>query len=127
MAPAVVSIDVNRCSTRRFASIAPAHETIAPLRTEPRTWVNRNDSKATGYIIWPRGYTKGKRYPAIVITHGTDADERFANQENQRSEEHTSELQSLMRISYAVFCLKKKKKKKYIQSTINDYSNNDTL
>src|SRR3546814_3895829 len=30
----------------------------------------------------------------------------------QRSEEHTSELQSLMRNSYAVFCLKKKKKKK---------------
>src|SRR3546814_3352852 len=30
--------------------------------------------------------------------------------ENDRSEEHTSELQSLMRISYAVFCLKKKKK-----------------
>src|SRR3546814_16800099 len=30
-----------------------------------------------------------------------------------RSEEHTSELQSLMRISYAVFCLKKKKTKKY--------------
>src|SRR3546814_7586669 len=29
---------------------------------------------------------------------------------NRRSEEHTSELQSLMRISYAVFCLKKKKK-----------------
>src|SRR3546814_7371840 len=31
--------------------------------------------------------------------------------EPERSEEHTSELQSLMRISYAVFCLKKKKKK----------------
>src|SRR3546814_2914949 len=31
-----------------------------------------------------------------------------------RSEEHTSELQSLMRISYAVFCLKKKKKKNII-------------
>src|SRR3546814_4894881 len=31
--------------------------------------------------------------------------------EHHRSEEHTSELQSLMRISYAVFCLKKKKKK----------------
>src|SRR3546814_7044188 len=30
---------------------------------------------------------------------------------DKRSEEHTSELQSLMRISYAVFCLKKKKKK----------------
>src|SRR3546814_7324047 len=32
--------------------------------------------------------------------------------ERSRSEEHTSELQSLMRISYAVFCLKKKKKEK---------------
>src|SRR3546814_4194906 len=32
-----------------------------------------------------------------------------AGQADKRSEEHTSELQSLMRISYAVFCLKKKK------------------
>src|SRR3546814_4256213 len=32
-----------------------------------------------------------------------------------RSEEHTSELQSLMRNSYAVFCLKKKKTSKYIK------------
>src|SRR3546814_6373683 len=36
-----------------------------------------------------------------------------------RSEEHTSELQSLMRISYAVFCLKKKKKKIKLRYTIN--------
>src|SRR3546814_8206691 len=35
-----------------------------------------------------------------------------------RSEEHTSELQSLMRISYAVFCLKKKKKKTHINMKI---------
>src|SRR3546814_4162800 len=34
----------------------------------------------------------------------------LAFRDTQRSEEHTSELQSLMRISYAVFCLKKKKK-----------------
>src|SRR3546814_8524416 len=34
-----------------------------------------------------------------------------ASGEQLRSEEHTSELQSLMRISYAVFCLKKKKSK----------------
>src|SRR3546814_7445572 len=33
------------------------------------------------------------------------------HRESRRSEEHTSELQSLMRISYAVFCLKKKKRK----------------
>src|SRR3546814_6882659 len=35
-----------------------------------------------------------------------------------RSEEHTSELQSLMRISYAVFCLKKKKKLKTQKTTV---------
>src|SRR3546814_2651510 len=38
--------------------------------------------------------------------HDLAGDRRFGRQE--RSEEHTSELQSLMRISYAVFCLKKK-------------------
>src|SRR3546814_2241006 len=37
-----------------------------------------------------------------------------------RSEEHTSELQSLMRISYAVFCLKKKNKKKEIIKSYKD-------
>src|SRR3546814_2650809 len=36
-----------------------------------------------------------------------------------RSEEHTSELQSLMRISYAVFCLKKKKKNRQIDNQYN--------
>src|SRR3546814_9270107 len=44
----------------------------------------------------------------------------FARQSYQpisrRSEEHTSELQSLMRISYAVFCLKKKNKKQHKSS-----------
>src|SRR3546814_6518677 len=38
----------------------------------------------------------------------------FIERNPHRSEEHTSELQSLMRISYAVFCLKKKKKNTYI-------------
>src|SRR3546814_9420225 len=38
-----------------------------------------------------------------------DLDQHFAGT-RARSEEHTSELQSLMRISYAVFCLKKQKK-----------------
>src|SRR3546814_8711202 len=37
---------------------------------------------------------------------------KVLEEENARSEEHTSELQSLMRISYAVFCLKKKKTQK---------------
>src|SRR3546814_7567364 len=46
-----------------------------------------------------------------------------------RSEEHTSELQSLMRISYAVFCLKKKKPNAHIiilhQTRRNIYHNNE--
>src|SRR3546814_8722687 len=44
----------------------------------------------------------------------------------QRSEEHTSELQSLMRISYAVFCLKKKKKTNKSNKNYN-YSNKDDI
>src|SRR3546814_2672648 len=45
---------------------------------------------------------------------------RLGAARRERSEEHTSELQSLMRISYAVFCLKKKKQ------TISDYNNTCT-
>src|SRR3546814_5878871 len=41
---------------------------------------------------------------------------------SQRSEEHTSELQSLMRISYAVFCLKKKKNTKTQSTKIQSYN-----
>src|SRR3546814_9053059 len=40
-----------------------------------------------------------------------------------RSEEHTSELQSLMRTSYAVFCLQKKKNHKLNRSTYTDINN----
>src|SRR3546814_1516489 len=40
--------------------------------------------------------------------------------QKSRSEEHTSELQSLMRISYAVFCLKKKKQHKKKRNKIKD-------
>src|SRR3546814_8208141 len=44
----------------------------------------------------------------LEAEHTVESQGRIEN----RSEEHTSELQSLMRISYAVFCLKKKKKNK---------------
>src|SRR3546814_5065994 len=47
--------------------------------------------------------------PALVDIDFVGED-RAAPMEALRSEEHTSELQSLMRISYAVFCLKNKKK-----------------
>src|SRR3546814_3274649 len=44
-----------------------------------------------------------------------------------RSEEHTSELQSLMRISYAVFCLKKKKPQTIITKTTHHISKHHIL
>src|SRR3546814_10723986 len=49
---------------------------------------------------------------------------RRTEAEPNRSEEHTSELQSLMRISYAVFCLKKKKTKQNQTLKINTIQNN---
>src|SRR3546814_6335394 len=57
-------------------------------------------AKGQGKVFEPKG-----RYGAVTGTDG-----RIGT--DTRSEEHTSELQSLMRISYAVFCLKKKKKNK---------------
>src|SRR3546814_1554291 len=52
--------------------------------------------------------------------HGLQRPSRF------RSEEHTSELQSLMRISYAVFCLKKKNNKNQEIKYKNQYADKDT-
>src|SRR3546814_9142771 len=57
-------------------------------------------------------------FPRKIFLCRTGVPKAAASQEN-RSEEHTSELQSLMRISYAVFCLKKKKKKHTLQNTSN--------
>src|SRR3546814_9647292 len=55
--------------------------------------------------------------------HGLELDQFAAGEvELIRSEEHTSELQSLMRISYAVFCLKKKNQK----TTYNTHENKHT-
>ncbi|WP_447759769.1 prolyl oligopeptidase family serine peptidase [Sphingopyxis panaciterrae] len=81
--PTVVAVDVGTGQIRRVAPVSPVHDGIEPLKIEPRTWVNRHGYTATGYVVWPRGYKKGQRYPAILVTHGTDADDRFANRENQ--------------------------------------------
>src|SRR3546814_4981092 len=56
----------------------------------------------------PRGRRGGGATPSPSMGEGRDGGERIAmGRRSRRSEEHTSELQSLMRISYAVFCLKK--------------------
>src|SRR3546814_7146717 len=71
------------------------------------------------------------RQPGVAEAVGDATDNRLrfldpvrVDGVDRRSEEHTSELQSLMRISYAVFCLKKKKHKgsKNITAQHNDTS-----
>src|SRR3546814_4504880 len=71
--------------------------------------------RAEAFILWSiLGLALGYRAPALLAA--VPLIPLWG-----RSEEHTSELQSLMRISYAVFCLKKKHKKK----TQNTYNEND--
>src|SRR3546814_1714003 len=70
------------------------HDRIEPCRTAPFAALSFRDGKGAppcGEAPFPR-----PKPPALQTAA------------NDRSEEHTSELQSLMRISYAVFCLKKK-------------------
>src|SRR3546814_5727973 len=72
---------------------------------------------STGTLATVNGSADGGVWPVVWAMAGPRARHRAATARSmakkagiQRSEEHTSELQSLMRISYAVFCLKKKKK-----------------
>src|SRR3546814_11328251 len=90
------------------------------IRRPPRS--TRTDTLFP-YTTLFRSLDRPRRFRRIVIHHAVDPldlvddPRRAARQETGvegidvggRSEEHTSELQSLMRISYAVFCLKKKK------------------
>src|SRR3546814_8338784 len=61
--------------------------------------------------LWLSAQRKtGKTTILVNMAYALLTGEKFLGECAVRSEEHTSELQSLMRISYAVFCLKKKKK-----------------
>src|SRR3546814_1263484 len=68
--------------------------------------------------IRPESFDAVKRLHAsglevVLLTGDSTAVANAVAKELNRSEEHTSELQSLMRISYAVFCLKKKNNKNH--------------
>src|SRR3546814_9761844 len=64
-----------------------------------------SDGPALDSILFVGGVKTGK--PILTVGREDEVKDKLL-----RSEEHTSELQSLMRISYAVFCLKKKNKQK---------------
>src|SRR3546814_8175191 len=88
--------DTCPASTPRLSSKYVGRSFLCPCRgTDRRAGAGQHDGGADG-----RPRTDGER--ARLRRRGDAAD-------GERSEEHTSELQSLMRISYAVFCLKKKK------------------
>src|SRR3546814_4471530 len=96
---------------------AIAHARIA------RLYYAADDPKGGAVVHGPRIFAQPTIHHRPEIYDGIGAGEAAA-----RSEEHTSELQSLMRISYAVFCLKKKKKRNMMISikqekvTIINYS-----
>src|SRR3546814_1290582 len=83
-------------------------DTLFPYTTHFRSDFTRSDKYILGVAL---GYEASN-----YVTNFNMATSRHAATTSApispRSEEHTSELQSLMRISYAVFCLKKKKNKK---------------
>src|SRR3546814_3843122 len=97
-------------------------DTLLPYTTLFRSYHHpllgsRQDGKAACQaLVWrPRGHGLDRRHDGeLARCLSAPAAGRFARTQAQshqpigpRSEEHTSELQSLMRLSYAVFCLKK--------------------
>src|SRR3546814_6672468 len=66
-------------------------------------------------------FTRGSGHRRLIfeLKPSSSGADRGSPDEDGRSEEHTSELQSLMRISYDVFCLKKKKNYTYNRSLIS--------
>src|SRR3546814_5841402 len=90
-------------------------DTLFPYTTLFRSAVDRPRGVRRGAghgLCRPARHHGGSRRPAAGTPHPRELSEHPAERGGgHRSEEHTSELQSLMRISYAVFCLKKKKKR----------------
>src|SRR3546814_5665179 len=68
--------------------------------------VERHMLARMGRLLPDEGVDIGDKLGRRAVAKGADA----VDEERLRSEEHTSELHSLMRISYAFFCLKQKKK-----------------
>src|SRR3546814_2235583 len=97
----------------------------APLSPRMTTLEPRSIARSTSVKISSDPYDFDRpRAMRGVLPHGAGLGKRsLATRSSWRSEEHTSELQSLMRISYAVFCLKKKTNKQTITYTHRDDEN----
>src|SRR3546814_7438240 len=91
-------------ATAAAPALASNGSSAYPCRTAPRTRNERTAGMKDVKRAWQR-MLSGRRLDLLAPSPVDIELEDIAH----RSEEHTSELQSLMRISYAVFCLKKKK------------------
>src|SRR3546814_6502543 len=83
-----------------------------------RDWLEQNVEGWRNVEVKPLNVALGSGFSAeIFFVDVAYTDDRGRQEQSLvvRSEEHTSELQSLMRISYAVFCLKNKKKQNKIK------------
>src|SRR3546814_8114759 len=97
--------------TTLFRSDGHSRDARAQDRAVPQSGADRSRERRTVRRNRLVPGADGPEYRAGVLSSaGRPADTRRTG---GRSEEHKSELQSLMRISYAVFCLKKKKKNNY--------------
>src|SRR3546814_9578941 len=77
-------------------------------------------SRQTRSYCWAAASRNFASFGERRTASGSDTGVPGAMRESVRSEEHTSELQSLMRISYAVFCLKKKRTQNYMKLVKQD-------
>src|SRR3546814_4135336 len=99
-----------------LASVLPAQARTMTAKIERVTTAVATLEGVEVRLDWPAQATTGELRLRAARVEAPDLGYRFRSLEwhcplardGQRSEEHTSELQSLMRISYAVFCLKKK-------------------
>src|SRR3546814_4997426 len=96
-------------ATRAKSDPHPRAKTRGPFERSE----NSNAAASTSLGIAPRlrsGIRNNSDLAQLALARSKmNAIDRYFAAARSRSEEHTSELQSLMRISYAVFCLKKKK------------------
>src|SRR3546814_6288203 len=93
----------------RSTSTTDGSSTGSPFHLMAPLVVDTNPSSARRSVDLPD--------PTGPVTTVSEPRSRVRSMSKMRSEEHTSELQSLMRISYAVFCLKKKKNNRQIKNT----------
>src|SRR3546814_10023688 len=85
------------------------YQVITPLITPSLNWDPIKDFAPVANILSaPQVLVVRSDLPYKTLKQLVEADKKDPGKLNYRSEEHTSELQSLMRISYAVFCLTKK-------------------